>query len=612
MNHQHVLRVAARLLPALTLIVAACGKSTVIRPPAEPGAGGAPGNAPGATPSPPPTEVPTFTLPDAAALPGGGAAVLDAAPCQPLACMAVGGKYCGTIGDGCGRTLDCGADCPAGLTCGGGGVRGLCGAPRDPACLPIACVQPGGRLCGQVGDGCGGGIDCGGCPDGASCGAVLANVCGSGPGGPAACDNLCQQQVTCPGGGETTVSGTVFAPTPAAFGVADPLYNVLVYVPNAPVQAFTPGVACDQCGEVSGRPLVNALTGPDGKFVLRRVPVGNDIPLVIQIGRWRRQIEIPRVTACTDTPLPAEQTRLPRNKLEGDIPQFAIATGVYDPMDCLLRKIGIADSEFTLPTGTGRVHMFAFGGNTLGAGTPSGDTLVGSAATLARYDMVLLPCDDQLPKPRAQQQALRDYVDKGGRMFLTDWSYSWLRDGAMGSFERTVTWKPTATLQGQDFVGVLDTSFPKGMAFSRWLQEVMAAGPMPGQIRIHDPYSGASNVDAVIPPTQRWIYTMGTTAARRTVQHFTFNTPIGAAADKQCGRVVFSQFHVAESDTGPVIIAPELTFPRACDNRPMTPQEKALEFMLFDASACVQPDVEPPRVFQPPPPHPPPPPPLVD
>ena len=86
----------------------------------------------------------------------------------------------------------------------------------------------------------------------------------------------------------------------------------------------------------------------------------------------------------------------------------------------------------------------------------------------------------------------------------------------------------------------------------------------------------------MVPPTQRWIYT-GTTRPR-SIQHFTFNTPIGAPPDKQCGRVVFSQFHVTEAD-GPVIF-PDPVFPGVCDDQPLTPQEKALEFMLFDVSAC--------------------------
>ena len=540
-------------------------------------------------------------LPDYKAPPdaGGGA-------CTKVTCTPAGGQYCGEIGDGCGGRQTCG-DCPAGQTCGGGGTPKVCGKAVDPNCQKIACVQMGGRLCGRVGDGCGGVLECGGCPNNEMCGAAVANVCGTGG---AVCENLCKQQVKCPAGGDTTVTGTVFAPTPPKFGAADPLYNALVYVPNAPVQPFTPGVACEQCGQVSGSPLVTALTGPDGKFTLKNVPVGDNIPLVIQIGRWRRQVKIPKVAMCGNTALPAELTRLPRNKAEGDIPHFAIATGTYDPMDCLLRKIGIEDAEFTLPTGNGRVNMWVYGGNTLGPTTPAGDMLVGSRPTLAKYDMVLLPCDSEDDRPAAMMANLVDYADKGGRIFLTDWSYTWLRDGAMGPFQRTVTWKPTAQTQGQDFVTIVDQTFPKGMAFAQWLTVVMAAGPMPGRLRIHDPYFGASNVDAVIPPTQRWLYTEGT---KRSIQHFTFNTPIAAPPAKQCGRLVFSQFHVVE-DSGGVFpgLGGATVFPRACDDRPMTPQEKALEFMLFDASACVMPDTEPPRVFQPPPVAPPVPPPIIE
>ena len=51
------------------------------------------------------------------------------------------------------------------------------------------------------------------------------------------CTGLCQQQVSCPAGKTTSLSGTVYAPNGT-----DPLPNVTVYIPNAPVDAFPAGV----------------------------------------------------------------------------------------------------------------------------------------------------------------------------------------------------------------------------------------------------------------------------------------------------------------------------------------------------------------------------------
>jgi hypothetical protein len=45
---------------------------------------------------------------------------------------------------------------------------------------------------------------------------------------------LAQKQVTCPGGGTTSVSGTVYIPSGQL-----PLYNAMVYVPDADLRPFT-------------------------------------------------------------------------------------------------------------------------------------------------------------------------------------------------------------------------------------------------------------------------------------------------------------------------------------------------------------------------------------
>ena len=48
-----------------------------------------------------------------------------------------------------------------------------------------------------------------------------------------------------------------------------------------------------------------------------------NVPIVFQVGKWRREVTIPTVAACTDTPLTdANLTRLPRTKTEGTSPRL--------------------------------------------------------------------------------------------------------------------------------------------------------------------------------------------------------------------------------------------------------------------------------------------------
>jgi hypothetical protein len=66
--------------------------------------------------------------------------------------------------------------------------------------------------------------------------------------------------------------------------------------------------------------------------------------------------------------------------------------------------------------------------------------------------------------------------------------------------------------------------------------------------------------------------------------HYTFDTPVGNPPAQQCGRVLFDDFHVENvSNSG------GQTFPKECATGPMTPQEKLLEFMIFDLGSCVAP-----------------------
>ncbi len=389
--------------------------------------------------------------------------------------------------------------------------------------------------------------------------------------------------VVCPDGTKTTVSGIVHSPAKSG---ADPIYNAVVFIPDGEVPKFKTGATCDRCGELGGaKAVTSALTGSDGVFHLENVPPGKNVPFVVQIGKWRRQVTIPEVTACGDTKLPDELTRLPRNQAEGDIPLTAIVTGRADPLECVLRKIGIDDAEFSVPLvgsdyGHGRMHVFKSPlGVDMSSGTVSGHSLTKNLDWLKRFDVVLLPCDGSSKideKPPADMQNLVDYANAGGRVFTTHYGFVWIQQSPDAGWKAAATWVPGGTATSP-LPGFIDTSFPKGKAMAEWLKAVGASTTL-GQIDIADPRVDAPKSNA---PSQSWI----TSKAPAGVQHFTFNTPTTAAADAQCGRVVYSDFHVVgSSDFSPII------FPNECTDGPLTAQERVIEFMLFDLASCVQKD----------------------
>src|SRR4051812_41335907 len=93
---------------------------------------------------------------------------------------------------------------------------------------------------------------------------------------------------SCPAGTSTTVSGTVYAPN----GV-DPLPNVLVYIPATSPGALLSGVSGPVPGQAPpGNPRFGTLTATDGTFKLSNLPVEANIPVVIQSGKWRRQLVV--------------------------------------------------------------------------------------------------------------------------------------------------------------------------------------------------------------------------------------------------------------------------------------------------------------------------------
>lgn len=281
------------------------------------------------------------------------------------------------------------------------------------------------------------------------------------------------------------------------------------------------------------------------------------------------------------------------------MPQMAVLTGKCDELPCFLTGVGVDPSEFTGPAGGGRVHVYrgAEAAPDLSTGT-AGDCsgasgpcpLWSTKAQLERYDLVLLGCEcDAHDETKPDMRPMHDWLDEGGKVLAVHSQATWFENGPP-DFRGVATWASTTTISPGPFR--VDTSFPKGQQLQTWLADLGALDA--NQAVALNPPDVTTSVATVNAPTTRWIY--DTSTSPPSTKYLSFGTPIGgidpsAEYPSYCGKVIFTDVHAgggSSINTAPV--------PAGCTpGADLTPEEKALEFVFFDSTACVEPaDAVPP------------------
>lgn len=418
------------------------------------------------------------------------------------------------------------------------------------------------------------------------------------------------------------------------------------------------GESCDRCEEQDlGAVLTSAVTNAEGYYELSgNIPVDQQFVLVVKVGKFRRavQMTIPKEDECETTPLPTTMaagnpTRLPRDRNDGlavNIPRIAVSTGQIDAMECVFYKMGISGGEFTRPQQDGRVHLYRSNGgwpdaasqacnaasnqtqirndcpscsgcsgnsncNTCRTNFLNGITdsasLFDTQAHISAYDMVVFDCEQNGygDEGATADTNVRQYVNRGGRMFASHLSYTWISNTGGQNYSSANRFNARLNTAA-DWSGTLDTSTASGTglisfnpprtrassradSFSQWM---VSAGVIATPTSSFNLVQPRSLVTGLNDGSEEFVYVQN----GRT-QQFSFNTPLGAPPELACGRVAYSGFHVAAT-SGNLNLSGS-TFPSYCTNAAanngrLTPQEKVLLYALFDLGACVGDEPDPP------------------
>lgn len=369
-----------------------------------------------------------------------------------------------------------------------------------------------------------------------------------------------------------TITGKVLAPEGTM-----PISGALLYLSPTPPQAIPDGVFCDKCVRLAAN-TPNTFSKPDGTFALPAYAKGPQY-LVVQKGQFRRVR--PLDVAGGDQPVNAGYTRLPprTNAMVGDtIPKMAVVNGQWDRIEISLAKIGLGklDANGQLQRGTESFDIYENKFPPVPNDPFLPDDLLTKPAVMNKYNIVFLPCsgstgttcDDTRAGQSPYQSTLKQFVAQGGKVYVTDYSYEFVRQ----PFPGFVSWRDqtqqlgSACLSGEydapgkaEDQGLADWLTAMGTTSltlkSNWTQ-IDALTPQPGT---------DENGKAVTITPKVWM------SAQTGGGH-----PATVSFQQACGRVLFSTYHTEASlNPGP--------------NAPLLPQEQALLYVLLEVAVCVGP-----------------------
>ena len=383
-----------------------------------------------------------------------------------------------------------------------------------------------------------------------------------------------------------------------------PIAGAVVWVTDEPPQGIPDHVYCEACVSLPCD-TPHTLTDADGTFALS-VPSGAHY-LVVQKGQFMRATEL--LADPGDNPVDVQDTTLPDHR-DADAmmwtPNIALAWGSYDRLEDGLAKLGLGEltGGTTLTPGTERFDIWT---NATGDPAPP-DSAHGSLAELlsdpeamADYHIIFVPCSSSphtslLADPQIQTN-IRDWVDQGGKWYVSDWSLAFL-DEPFSQYQTfwDDSWTGTPLLDSFDTVGtVIDDELLEWLdALPPGLQDINPVNPGGGhptlgglpEIELVDLWSTIKDTPPVLVDDGEggqidvghkvWIEGPGGGGDGAPQNQ---DWPMAVTGEYGCGRIMFTSYHTVEWTDA---------------YNGLTPQELVLMYLILEIGVCQIPYAPPP------------------